>query len=418
MLANGWRVSATSLVSLSGLVTVGEKTERLKAMLNQSLAQRWLVIDDGAQVIRTLHEDPQLRDKVDRFVCVEQTERGILEIEAMQRRGIPLSCPVWNVARSSLKKRWEGPVIGEDVVQSACEELERLMPISRVSSLRQAVILGYGAVGEGVARALRARQFDVWLYDPCPTKMKLAKAAGLRIATATTRSAALKELLPNTHLLFGCAATLSGCAALSEEELSSLPDGAVLFNAASGNDQFVQPCPTLIDADVVIVGGMRLTIWQEQQITLGRADDSRPHRVIRLRDSTVFIAYDGYAVNRVRDIPPPYIDLTRALMLRASLLAITTEGSQPELQEIPWSVQEPILATVRTHLASYGRSLTFPHFHSFDSPAARRPAGRFDAWLPLLERSVAEEVTCFERNKRAKPHPRPTARRSLTKLRT
>jgi hypothetical protein len=52
--------------------------------------------------------------------------------------------------------------------------------------------------------------------------------------------------------------------------------------SCSSNDQFAQPCPILIDADVVIVGGMRQTIWQAQQVTLERANDSRPYRVIRL----------------------------------------------------------------------------------------------------------------------------------------
>jgi len=405
MLANGWYVSATSLATLNDMVTVSERMERLKVILNQSPVQRWLVIDEGALVIQLLHEYPQLRGKTTQFVCVEQTERGILEIEAMQERGIPLFCPVWNVARSLLKKHWEGPMIGQDVVQSACEELKRLMPISKMLSLRQAVILGYGAVGKSVAMALRARQFDVWLYDPCPKKMKLAQAAGLHIATTTSRSEALKELLPKAHVLFGCAGTLSGRTALCEEELFNLPDGAVLFNAASGNDQFAQPCRTLLDANVVIVGGMRQTIWQGQQVTLGRADDSRPHRVIRLRDNTIFIACDGYAINRVRDIPPPYIDLTRALMLQACLLAVMTQKAQPILQEIPWSVQEPILNAVQTHLASYGGSLTSPDFRPFDTVATRRPAGKFDTWLPHLERSFAEEATYFQHHKRAKVHP-------------
>src|SRR5262245_10954691 len=105
---------------------------------------RVLVLDDGGQLIRRLHEKVP-EDLLPRLAAVEQTRRGIEEIS-----GLPLGFPVINVAESWAKLRFETPLIGSSVVVALERELARLASAG-VAPRGKILLVGYGAVGSAIA---------------------------------------------------------------------------------------------------------------------------------------------------------------------------------------------------------------------------------------------------------------------------
>lgn len=356
-------------------------------MLVQRRHSRLLILDEGGKLIVALHEEPRLRTQAHRVVCVEQTEKGILEVERMQASGIHLACPVWNVARCDLKKSWEGPIIGVDVVLSTWRMLDDIGFERGALLPKEAVVLGYGAVGKGVAQALLRENWQVFVYDPNEARSEEARQGGCIISD---RAGLLRNILPHAYLLFGCAGCLPGHAALSGDVWEHLPEGALVVNGASGDYQFSWKT-NAEDTHLTCDDGKYKSRWREQNIILGRTDEPFPHRILVVADKRLLVAFGGCPVNRVVDIPAPYIDLTQALMLETSILAILSPDVAPGLHDIPNELQKRIRQGVERHLQQRGRSLVVPDLNSFDIISQRRPAGLPDAVVSGMRAAVQAE---------------------------
>ena len=81
---DGWFVPAYSLARSPQGVDRIHCADALNRMLVERPNGRLLIMDEGAKFIVTLHREPSLRMQAHRVVCIEQTEKGILEIEHMQ----------------------------------------------------------------------------------------------------------------------------------------------------------------------------------------------------------------------------------------------------------------------------------------------------------------------------------------------
>ena len=87
-----------------------------------------------------------------------------------------LKCAVANVAETWAKLDWESPMIGHSVVLEVDRKLDRLERAG-VPQAKNSLVLGCGAVGGGVARAMLKRGIDVHLYDKDPARANDLKAA-------------------------------------------------------------------------------------------------------------------------------------------------------------------------------------------------------------------------------------------------
>jgi hypothetical protein len=71
---------------------------------------------------------------------------------------------------------------------------------------------------------------------------------------------------------------------------------------------------------------------------------------------------NGFVVNMQEDIPPEFIQLTRALILAGCLQAREAQGKRGGLIDLDQGTQEFIVGRVQKHLKSEGLSLEAPDF--------------------------------------------------------
>lgn len=376
--ADGWNVPTLSQVKL--LATNPDGTTRevsplggyLQQMLEPVLLMKekdpaafaalkppqFVILDEGGKLVKLLHE--HFKELAHLCVCVEQTERGAQVIDEMKAHGVELLCPVVNVARSEAKKTSEAPMIGESVVHSTMTALEKMNPGIDVRP-KEAVVVGYGAVGKATADALRRRGFAVFVYDIDPAKMAQAKADG---CTPGTR----EETLKHAHLMYSC----TGRTTITPSEFDALlPKKAILVNAASGNhelgmDTIDEGGNFLKAGETIDERGFRHGTYNGLDLNLGdiAGGDEMASSIVRGEAGAErLVVRSGYVVNMVDDIPPEFIQLTRALLLAACLQAVD-EAGKAGLIDLKTSTQEFVVARTNKHLRQHGQQLMAPDFRT------------------------------------------------------
>lgn len=338
--------------------------------------RRFLLLDEGGKLVKALHLYFPRFAKL--CVAVEQTDRGVQiadESEARYqqergvfeqtgvwpkpRKGYRLRCPVMNMARSEAKKVWESPMIGESCVFNLEAQLDAMHPALREMLFqdpahKQACVIGYGAVGKAVADRLRARGFDVFVFDKDADKMAQAAADGCQ-------AVARDEALRHGHLTYGC----TGRGPIGPDDFELLPDGAVLANAASGNHELGVQDLDLDDAGGDTAqdtdGPAARSRFRGLDVRLGETDDPMRHRVWRTPSGKeLLLARSGYVVNMDLDLPPEYAQLTRGLLLASCLLA--TGASTPGFVDLDEQAQQLVVNRTIRALAAQGLSLEHPDF--------------------------------------------------------
>lgn len=375
------------------LQDLGELVAQIPASSLKDPKPEVLLIDDGGKAIELLHRD--FPEYAPCFVCVEQTRRGARAV-----RDIPeLKCPVINVAESVAKLESESPMIGHSVVLEVTKKLSNLEHAG-VDLGRSSAVLGYGSVGAAVTKAMLERGFEVHVYDPDPIRRSLA----LREAEANgwgdrlVVHAELSDALPHAKTLVSCV----GKPTLGPAQHAQLPDGAVLVNAASSNDELDPDSlmPFAVTQGVQDTGGRTWTRFQDNVICMGHANaEAHSSHVTRLPSGKEFLLVNGgYVVNMTgeRDpIPPRYIQLTRTLLFLGALSAKDQFG-KPGLHDVPKALQKELVDRVQTELAQTNESLYAPDWELHD-PQSREPPHRpspavMQALGLNLERSYPEDT--------------------------
>ena len=162
-----------------------------------------------------------LRAKLGRRLrgVVEDTEAGHRAYATLGN----LPCPVVSVARSALKEA-EDVLIGISCLFS----VERLLRgVGFLLESRRSLVLGYGRIGRGVARALHARLCPVMVYDLDPIRRVLALAEGYLIPE---RSSALSS----ADVIFGA----TGSNSVGRQDFEALRSGTVLVSCSSKDLEF------------------------------------------------------------------------------------------------------------------------------------------------------------------------------------
>jgi S-adenosylhomocysteine hydrolase len=258
---------------------------------------RLLLIDDGGYLMQAASSD---RAPQGRIAVVEQTVFGIRKVREHEAvAALAELVPIVNVAESHPKKTLEATFLGEAI----CQALARCsaQPVER---MRQGatLLLGYGAIGSAVARALCADHAipaaGIWVHDPDEDALGRAHADGFQ---TWSRDAGVEHQF---DVVIGC----SGRAAFRPEDGRFVVDGAILASGSSGAIEF----------------GTEELLSSVEDLA---ARDVHEALTVDLLGREVVVLNGGFPVDfdgTLEPVPARLIQLTRALMVGGALQAMSS----------------------------------------------------------------------------------------------
>lgn len=185
---------------------------------NRAGGQKVILLDIGGYFAGILN------DLVESFSgqivgVVEDTENGLQRYEK-----IDSLCPVFSVARSPLKYP-EDYLVGQSVAFST-EMLIRnrgdIIPGS------EALVIGYGKLGNSISHMLSARNMRVTIFDHDPIKMTHARASGFRVVEDK------RSGLSSANVIIGATGNFS----LTKNDFPYVKQGAYIASVTSAEDEF------------------------------------------------------------------------------------------------------------------------------------------------------------------------------------
>lgn len=255
-----------------------------------------VVLDDGGLVAELLHSKPKKYGSVlGAFKIVEQTTRGITAAEERD-----LEVPIINVARSK-SKSVEGALIGRAVPAKIEQALAR---VGESAAGKQVTVVGYGVIGEAIAKGLAEHDAKVTVVEASPARAAEATAAGFKVTT-------LEAALPHTRILVGA----TGKESIHLSHLQALKSGSIVVSASSKQ----------LEIDMK---GLR----DHAKRTLIPCDDplvKLPTAKYQLGSKQLTVLGDGWPINfdgDVEDIPAEEIQLTRCAMFLGALQAASLKA--------------------------------------------------------------------------------------------
>ena len=303
-----------------------------------------LTIDDGADLISTIHklyygvESEELKHVreasgdlgVKRLVeeviggC-EETTTGVLRLRAMARGG-RLLYPVVAVNDAESKRLFDNPI---GTGQSALDGIVR--STGALLAGRDAVVVGYGNVGSGIARRLRGMGARVTVVEVDPIRALKAAMEGFRVET-------MRRAASHGELFLTATGNIS---VIRGEHFKLMRDGAILANAGhfdveidkrdlealSVRRERILPC-----VDMYVLGdGRRLFLLGEGRLVNLVCAEGHPTDVMDMSFSLQALSAEYLVRNRGR-LPREVLDVPRELDELVAKLKLEAMGM--ELEEL------------------------------------------------------------------------------------
>ncbi len=248
-----------------------------------------LIIEDGGHIYPSIMQSYPCLLKQTRG-CIEQTRRGIRNIEStLKRLEKAPEVPVLSVADSELKTDFEPPHVADAVVRN-------IRSLSGNVNFRgsSSALLGYGTIGEKLAERLRNEGMLVTVYDPDPSRLLKASQAGLHCAESTVQAVRHKFLVVGS----------SGECTIGRDEILALSHGTHLASASS--EQY----EVAIDELDALSGGRTESFAPEGKVA-GMV------YTLRKNENKVVLLANGYPINfwGINSMPDQASDLILTLLL-------------------------------------------------------------------------------------------------------
>lgn len=366
LLAEGFRVSELSYFQdarhVQGHDAYAEEVFRaLEQFRAEGFSGTLLFLDEGGKWAKAIDKNKSLcralHDSELHIALIEQTTHGMI---VRDRDAIDLPFPTVDVATCAIKRYGEGAMIGEQVVDAALTRAKK----AGLAVPRQAVVIGHGGVGSGVAMALLRRGFTLEIYDKHPSADALKRIAENKrqYPERVHQHATLDDALA-AHA--GCAKLIissCGVETVTPMDYAKIPSGSLLANGASGNGELGTRG---LKPDDLLAGEQRPDMragsftgeFLGNPVHLGDvlAPEYRDRIVALPQGGAIFLLRGGWAINRDVGVPAEYIQLTRILMARglvqAAQLARSTASGVHVLDSIH---QQEAHALVSEFLARRG----------------------------------------------------------------
>lgn len=175
-----------------------------------------IVLDDGGLALTTIHSWAPPSTKI---VGVEQTASGF------RQTGISsVGFPVVDVGASAAKRYCESPLIAEAII-------ERANSFRRIDKKTRVGIIGFGFIGEAIAKKVLDIGSEVIIYD-------IRNDIGRNIEKIR-RSDSLYDVFYESDVIFGCSGSDSSGAVADEISKRGISNKLrFLISASSGDEEF------------------------------------------------------------------------------------------------------------------------------------------------------------------------------------
>jgi adenosylhomocysteinase len=275
-----------------------------------------ILIDDGAQVTRLAHKEfPDLVAQMSG--ATEETTSGVRPLMAMHADG-QLRLPVVSVNGSRLKYLFDNVYgTGQSCVMA-------LLDVTNLQLAgRKVLVVGYGFVGNGVARHARALGAQVVVAELDPIKALQALHDGHTVCSVA-------EAAPTAEVVFASTG-IEGV--LTAAHVEALPDGAILCTAGGGEYELPMDYLASLPPPATV----------RQHVEEYRTAQGRRIRLVAKGACVNCLAGEGN--------PIEVMDLSLSLQACAvELLAAQAGQMAPGIHPIPESVEQS-LALERLRLA-------------------------------------------------------------------
>jgi len=269
---------------------------RAIADLPRGRARRLLILDEGGIIT------PFARACSLPVCAVEQTRSGARILAGID----DLRFPVVNVAESAAKLEHESPLIARSIIKALALRMAYHRPDLQLHGLR-ALIVGYGVIGEAVARALRAAGAAVAIHDEDEARLAVGREAGFEVPGLSVSAS-------QADVVVGCV----GKSWPSEQLADCLPNRALLACASSANVEFLGLLRTALQQNNGIFprveAGQSGLPWVHDDYVVEHARGKRSW----LLNAGFPVCFDG----SIDVIPPRLMQLTRALMVAGAVQAL------------------------------------------------------------------------------------------------
>lgn len=261
-----------------------------------------LIVDDGAQLLSTLHKSR--RDLLDRVIGLsEETTGGVSIIKAIERKE-GLRFPCIGVNTGLMKHLFDNRYgTGQSTV-------EGLLAATNLTVCGKVVtVAGYGWVGKGVALRMRGLGAEVIVTEVDPTKALDARMEGFRVMRMVEAARESDVIITTT----------GGLHVVDASHLAVVKDQCILTNVGHFNREI--DIPTLR----AIATRVREVRPDVEEFTF--ADGRR-----------VYLLADGELVNIAvgQGHPAEIMDMTFALQLLAPRLLVERRGQlEPRFHAVP-----------------------------------------------------------------------------------
>jgi adenosylhomocysteinase len=199
----------------------GEDSETYYKHINAAIDHKpHIVIDDGADVVSTLHRTR--RDAlVDMFGATEETTTGVVRMRAMEREGV-LEFPVIAVNDAETKHFFDNRY---GTGQSTLDGILRATNILLAGKV--IVVAGYGWCGKGIAMRAKGMGARVVVTEINPTRALEAAMDGFAVTTMA-RAATMGDLF----------ITVTGnINVIDRDDFNAMKDGAIVANSGHFNSE-------------------------------------------------------------------------------------------------------------------------------------------------------------------------------------
>ncbi|MBN1840726.1 MAG: hypothetical protein JW883_00380 [Deltaproteobacteria bacterium] len=281
-----------------------------------------LIIEDGGYAAPLFHTDAAFSGDLDLCAgAVEQTANGIWADQELEKAG-KLAFPIMNVAESNIKKEQESPLVGQAIIQNINALLAGYGEGLTSMKVGQ---LGFGSVGQPLARQIQQDGVDLTIYDLDENRREEARREGFAVVDTAG------ELFPRKTLIIGC----TGKEVVGLNELRQL-DRSVFFVNASSKLRELKYQEFL---DVATKNKLVRGIGTEYRLKGRQGIDIR-------------LLADGFPVNffeKSESIPDKQIQFIMALLLSAAGHMITENITDPKIVEIPKELEDTLQHVMNLH---------------------------------------------------------------------